>query len=415
MPIVKRSDGAQFVTYSYRELIDSQKASVFKAEIRQLAANHGDYVRIYKRPNKKYEVVFGRESGILLGESVWEYFGKPQNLIYSEAIGTDGQALLVVVRSGFVYLDINVPIESVADELVGVISDNVKYDIYAYGNVFSNMDKSRKSPIPPEYINAFKRLEHSAFDALPLDQRLHLQPLELALREISAGTDKIFILASLIVILLIASIWWYFYAEKPAKPKPVTVQPKVTAPAPVIPVYVSALSTPDPALILQEIATVVTKVFFIPGWVATNVDYDNGNYTIQLKRENGTLEFLQDWANQQNMQMQLTSNSANLSYRSTLDRRQPPNGLPPLQPVLLELIDRLQYLLPDSSMNISAISSIVGSRKTELTIPLTQISTDTLNLLGKELTGYPVELKTANISINESALGGTIVLNVLGK
>ncbi len=414
MPIVKRGDGAQFVTYSYRELIDSQKTSILKNEIRQLAGNHGDYVRIYKRPNKKYEVVFGRESGILLGESVWEYFGKPQNLIYSEEIGTDGEALLVVVRSGFVYLDINVPIESVADELAGVISDNVKYDIYVHGNVFVNTDKRRKSAIPQEYINEFKRLENSAFDALPLDQRLHLQPLELALRDIGTSTDKIFILSSLIVILLIASIWWYF-SEKPAKPKPVVVKPQPVAPAPVIPAYVSALSTPDPALILQEMASVATKVFFIPGWTATSIVYNAGNYTIQLKRENGTFEFLQNWANQQNMQMQLTSSSATLSYRSVLDRRKPPNALPALQPLLLGLMDRLQYLLPNSNVSISDISSVVGSRKTELTIPLNEMSTDTLNLLGKELSGYPIELKSANISISENIFGGTIVLTVLGK
>src|SRR5579871_5629462 len=135
MPILKRDDGAQFAIHTYRELLEPIKTSLLKTEVRMLAQNHGEYVRLFKQPNGQIEAVFSRDPGYLLGEALSEYFGKPNDLIYCEALPEGQYAIVVVIRSGVIYLDSRIPIVSIADEFTALVTGNNRYQIYIYGNI----------------------------------------------------------------------------------------------------------------------------------------------------------------------------------------------------------------------------------------------------------------------------------------
>src|SRR5687768_4951897 len=103
MPTIKRADGAQFAIHTYRELLKLQRPALMKNEIRLLAQNHGEYIRLFKQNQKNLEAIFSRDPGFLLGESVWHYFGKPSDLIYCEALPEGQQAIVVVIKANTVY------------------------------------------------------------------------------------------------------------------------------------------------------------------------------------------------------------------------------------------------------------------------------------------------------------------------
>ena len=74
MSLLNRPDGIQFVVQPYRERIAIGKRSVMVQRIRLLSEQHGQYVLISPLTKDAVEAVFSKESGYLLGESVWTYF-----------------------------------------------------------------------------------------------------------------------------------------------------------------------------------------------------------------------------------------------------------------------------------------------------------------------------------------------------
>jgi hypothetical protein len=106
MPYITREDGERFIIPSYRDTISANKSSLLKKEVMLLSSNYGEYIVLQKKKSaSEYEVAFSADQGYLLGESVWNYFKQPFDMIYCEAIPNTTEAILVIVKSGSVYLD----------------------------------------------------------------------------------------------------------------------------------------------------------------------------------------------------------------------------------------------------------------------------------------------------------------------
>src|SRR5438105_2840630 len=104
MSLLNRHDGVQFVAQAYRERITIAKRSVLVTKIKTLAEQHGQYILLMPAPQQSIEAVFSKESGNLLGETVWNYFDRAPYLIFCERLSKDNnQVLVVVVRNGEVY------------------------------------------------------------------------------------------------------------------------------------------------------------------------------------------------------------------------------------------------------------------------------------------------------------------------
>ena len=71
MSLLNRPDGVQFVVQPYRERIAIGKRAVMVQRIRLLSEQHGQYVLLSPLGQDAIEAVFSKESGYLLGETIW--------------------------------------------------------------------------------------------------------------------------------------------------------------------------------------------------------------------------------------------------------------------------------------------------------------------------------------------------------
>ena len=107
MAYLTREDGEHFVIPSYREVLSAKQKSVLKKDILLLSQSYGEYITLQRKSPVQYEVAFSPDTGYLLGETVWQHFKRPADLIYCEAIPGTTEAILVIVKAGSVYLTLN--------------------------------------------------------------------------------------------------------------------------------------------------------------------------------------------------------------------------------------------------------------------------------------------------------------------
>lgn len=414
MPILKRDDGIQFAIHAYRELLEPHKISVLRNEIRMLAQNHGEYVRLFKQPAGQIEAVFSRDPGFLLGEAIWQHFNKPSDLIYCEALPEGHFAIVVVVRGGSVYLDTKIPYSNIPDEFASLITGSNRYDIYIYGDVPVSQAKERgKFSFEPAQVKSFTRLEQSVFKNLVVDENLQLQPLEFALSAQKIG--KKFPFAWVFgLIAFFGLIWWlhsYFSAPK------VTTAPAEATQQPVDPFagYKTALNTPAPEKQIAEFASSITTTYLIPGWETTGVTFAGGTYTIRVNSIGGPIAALNQWADNHGMNMSIDSQGATLTMTSNLQNRDIPTTIYPFRQVLYTAIDRIDQVLTVPSVTLGAQTSTPSYQSMPITVQFTDISPSVLTLIGRQLSNLPIQLNSAQVTISQGLLSGSLQLTILGN
>lgn len=418
MPILRRDDGIQFALQPYRELLPPSKSSLLKNEIRMLAENHGEYAHIYKQPNGFTEGVFSRDPGFLLGEAIWQHFGKPTDLIYCEELKERNTVLLIVVRDGSVYLDTKVPASSLPDELASLVADRHHYQIFIYGDVpLSQTPEPNKFSFDPSQIKLFQVLNESVFQRVKVDDSLQLEPLEFVLRGLRFGIPPSLWIAIASIVLIILLAWW-FQGHR-AKPKSAVITPTVTqAPsAPVDPYlnYRNSLMSPSPAKQIAELATVAGLVSTIPGWQPTGVTFNGSTYTIRLNSMGGSVQWLNRWANARNIGMTLNSQGVVLTLGSKISGRSKPDAIYPAKQVVELIIDRLDSIMPTHSVGLGATTNQGSYKTTLISIQFTEISPSVLNLIGRQLYTLPVKLLSAQVTFAQGLWSGVIQLTVLGN
>lgn len=411
MPILKRDDGIQFAIHAYRELLPPAKMSILRQEIQNLALSHGEYVCLFKLPNGQTEAVFSRDPGFLLGEAIWQHFGKPNDLIYCEALPEGHFAIIVVVRGGSVYLDTKIPFANLHDELASLVTGVNQYDIYIYGDVPISSKKERgKFTFDPAQVKSFTILQQPVFKTLPVDDSLQLKPLEFALRFQKIVNKTPLIIIGVIALLLLAG-WWYLHQRSKAPPPQATPQVNVD---PYF-AYRSALRSPAPQKQIAELSSLVTILYGLPGWQATGVTFTGSNYTIQLNSLGGTVEFLNRWVRTRNMSMTLTSQGVTLAYPSNLPNRAAPNAIYPLQQVIYVIIDKVDNVMPQRSVVLGSTVALPYYQSATLTIQVNNVSPSVLTLIGRQLINLPVKITAAQLAINQGLLTGSISLTAFGN
>lgn len=414
MPIIKRDDGIQFVLSAYRELLQPTQPKISRNEIRTLAVNHGEYIALFKLANGQMEGVFSKDPGFLFAEAVWHYFGKPNDLIYCEALAERDVALVVVVRNGSVYLDTKIPYNTLAEEFAALIGSN-QYDIYIYGDVpISEKAKRGKFNFEKEQIKSFTFLEQSLFNTIVIRDDLQLKPLEFVLHTQKIGKSSILLPAILTTALFVIAIaWFYAHVTKPKLPKPVLATPQYAV-NPYLAYQMSYIS-PDPEIQLNELATSIAMLYGMPGWQVTGVTFNGSNYTIQTNPLGGTISYLNQWTKDRNMNLIINPQGVTLTMSSQLPNRAAPTVIYPLQEVLFVVMDNVNSIMPERSVSINTIAKYPMYKSATITISVNDASPDILILIGRELHDLPVKLLNTHISINNGMLSGTIQLLALGN
>lgn len=403
MSTVTRHDQIQFVTQSYREDLTANGALAIKAEIRSLAQSNGEYARLFKHSGGALEAVFSQDTGYLLGESIWAHFGKPYNLIYSEA-RSDGSYLLVIVKNAKVHFDAIVSATQALEEISALRSDTVKYKIWLFGS--QPYDFEGETPIlPAERCKFVKTLEKAVFDDMVLNKAYQLLPIDQAIAEakLSQGAVLIAVLSVLVVIASAYLLWpraEVVTAKQGLSPEQQLQQ---------------VLMSPAPTEQLQYLLQYTMRGMTASGWQLKSATIKNGKTELILNSLGGTTAGLIAWAQGLGYQIQLANEGAIVTATMDLSPRALPSGLPKSLQTLSTIIDEMMTIVPKKSVYIGAVQRHLLYQSTQVSIRFTQLSTDVLAIIAARLSALPITLQDTHINVNNGLLTGTIKLTVIGK
>jgi len=413
MSTLVRSDGTQFVMQAYRELLSATKKTRIVQEIRLLAEQQGQYVRLFKKGKSQYEAVFSTDPGCLLGESIWHYFGEPENLIYCEALPDSAQILVVVIRSGSVYIDTQILGSSLQSELLPLMTGDLQYRIVTSGNVPLRKGEGFGTfRFPKELVESFETLDELLFPGLSALKSLQLQPLPLALK--SEHLNLGFSTPALILIVIVLGLggWWFLTPKQEEVPLRQDILKTLSNP---YRAYYRALETPAPAQQLSKIVGVVNQLYLLPGWTATKLNYDGKRYRISVIPDGGEMSLIAQWAREHDYRFHLSSQGSELIYHPQFSQRSKPTTIYSNEQVVTQLVDQLDRLLHHQAVNLGSSLQRGNVQETLLTIRLEGVSPDLLDLVSRELSDLPVELQSVNLNLRSGLMSGTIQLSVWGR
>lgn len=411
MAYVSREDGERFVIPSYRDILTVKKQSLLKQEILLLSESYGAYITLHKKAIDQYEIAFSPETGYLLGETVWHYFKRPADLIYCEALPNTGEAILVIVKSGSVYLDGRFPLDSIPEELVVFLTQTNNFDIYVYGDVpISQTPEAGKLSFDASHVNSFNVLTESAFAKLPRLKAFQLQLVDTVLKAYGIGAFPIknIILISAALGLLWMG-WIYLTSHKKELPKLIigVVNPYQ--------VYINALTSPAPDTEIKKINEQILLLFSIPGWNPTNLTYEKGKLAVELKSLGINTALLLTWAKYNNFNVVVTPTGFSITTTVVPVNRLPPKTISQLDQVIANLVDRVAFVLPGNSLKALPPVSKGQYSESQITISFTDITPVVFTMLGDQLTNLPLTLTNVSISFSNGFLTGTIKLVALGS
>ena len=417
MTRVTRGDGTPFVIQAYRESFITKKRSMLLQEIRMLAEQQGQYLGLFKKIGQNLEVVFSKEAGYLLAESVWHYFGKPDNLIYCEAISSSAHMLLVVIQGGNVYLETRILSNSLRDELIPLMSGDQAYRIITFGDITlrsADTFGGATFTFPKKLIESFVILEEPIFAKLPTLQEYQLQPLILALKSEYLRRRPTFLATALLILVVVLGAWWLF---SPSKSPEISVQP-ITNIKRVNPYaqYETVLKSVAPDQQLNDIALKLQQLYFVPGWHVSHLESDGKLYVAQMVAEGGDLELLSQWSKQHHYDFKITPSGPQLQLRSNLKSRENAQEVLPLQSTVLRVIDSINIILRnDKSVEVGETQLYGTTKQTRLTVTLSNISPEVLDLVGQTLKDLPIVLSHVDINVDSGFISGNIQLSVWGS
>jgi len=411
MSFITREDGERFVIPSYRDVLSVKKGNLLKKEVLLLSENYGGYATIIKKNPQQFEVAFSPDPGYLLGETVWQYFKRPLDLIYCEVLPNTAEAILVIVKSGSVFLDGSFPIDSISEELVVFLTQQNNFDIYVNGDVpISQTPEEGKFAFDVSQVKSFNVLPEPAFPKLPKLRAFQLQLVDTALKAQGIGVFPVKpVLVSGIIVGLIWMGWNYLTTHK--KELPVVV---ITAVSP-YQNYINALTSPAPSQEIKMLAEQVTLFFSIPGWVPDSLDYSDGKISVGVKSLGASTDTLLAWAQQNKYQLEARQQGFFLTSTATLSNRMAPRDINKLDEVIASLVDRLALVLPGNNLDVTSVTQKGGYRESKMTLTITNISDSTFDLIGQQLNDLPLVLTKANIKFSNGLLSGTITLSALGN
>src|SRR5579883_156804 len=412
MPFITREDGERFVIPSYRDILSAKKSNLLRREILLLSSNYGEYIVLQRKNVNQYEIAFSPDPGYLLGESIWNYFKRPQDLIYCEAVPNTSEAILVIVKSGSVYLDGVFPVDVIVDELLVFRTQQNYFEIYTYGDVpISKQPQEGKFDFADSSVKSFSVLDKPVFPTLPTVKTFQLQPVESVLRAKGIG---VFPVGRLLLVLAAAAfvviLGYLISSHKKELPQVIV---RATNP---FQGYYDTLNSPDPADQVRWIASNLWLLTTIQGWYPQSVLFTDYTLDALMKSEGTRTNILFDWALHNNGNIDVRTDGFHLTIEGGFFNRGINTTIMPLTKVVATIIDRLSYVLPGNNLDVGLNINRGRYSELQLTITFIDITPTTLDLISRQLRGLPLVLLklTARMS-NNGLISGTIILKALGS
>lgn len=412
MAYITREDGEHFVIPSYREVLSAKQKSVLKKDILLLSQSYGEYITLQKKNQIQYEIAFSPDTGYLLGESVWSYFKKPNDLIYCEAIPGTTEAIMVIVKDGSVYLDGSFPLESIPEELIVFLTQENHFEIYIHGDVpISQTPEPNKFNFEANVVKSFTVLDKPVFATLPLLKAYQLQLVDVVLKAHGIG---VFPVKQLVGALVIAGLGWMLWTYITSAPQEVAPPPE-EAPNPYL-AYNQMLASPAPD---QEMTMFLSKfqlLFTMPGWMPKVVTYSNGSLSATVVSNGTKTATLRAWANDVGATFDVKNTGIVVNMSFTVPSRPVPINIYPVKNVVAALLDKLANVYPGNSLQLGEFANKGVFTDASLTISLATASPVVLGLIAEQFKDLPLVLKSISLTVTDNGnLNGTIVIDVLGN
>lgn len=411
MPYITREDGEHFVIPSYRDVLTVKQKSQLKKEILLLSQSYGEYITLQKKNATQYEVAFSPDTGYLLGESIWHNFKKPLDLIYCEAIPNTTEAILVIVKSGSVYLDGSFPLDSIPEELIIFLTQQNNFEIYTYGDVpISQEPEAGKFSFEASSVKSFTVLDKPVFPTLPLLKIYQLQLVDPVLKSQGIG---IFPTKQIVMLILFAGLAWGAYTIITSK--------KAAVRAPVQQInpyqgYLDALRSANPD---QEISLLVNRIDLllqIPGWTVREIKYLRNNITAGVLSNGGSVAELYAWASANKASVVIKKTGISLTMFVDTTSRPQPTTIYSVPKVVAALVDRLAKVVPGNHLELGDFIKKGVYTTVQVKVSLDSISPVILDLIGKQFNGLPLVLHDVTLSQDEKgSMKGSITIDALGS
>lgn len=411
MPYIVREDGEHFVIPSYRDVLTVKQMSALKKDILSLSQSYGDYITLQRKNANQYEVAFSPDTGYLLGESIWHHFRRPLDMIYCEMIPGTTEAILVIVKTGSVYLDGRFHVESIPEELIIFLTQQNNFEIYVYGDVpISQTPDDGKFSFEPTSVKSFTVLDKPVFPTLPLLKIYQLQLVEPVLKQNNIG---VFPTKQIVLVVVFLGLLWmsYTYYEAQQEVVPESTVEEVNP----YQQYNAMLQSPDPAVELTLLANKLTVFYTLPGWEVSSIAYGKSTITASVKSLGGSMHGLMSWADSHDMQMNIKQEGVTLKLELDPESRDVPKTIYPIKNVIASIVDQLAGVLPGNVIKLGDFAKKGVYVDVLVTINFTDITPLTFSMIGQQLVGLPLVLQSTTFNMKDGIINGSITLDALGS
>jgi len=409
MAYIAREDGEHFVIPSYRDVLAAKSGAALKKDILQLSQNYGEYITMQRRAALRFEVAFSPDTGYLLGESIWHHFNRPPDMIYCEEIPNTSEAILVIVKSGNVYLDGSFSKDSIPDELVVFLTQENNFEIYVYGDVpISQTPEEGKFAFEEKSVKSFTVLDQPVFQTLPLLKAYQLKPVEVAIKSQGVGGMPLMpVLGSVAFIVFVMILWSYFRGPAVEEVQAPQVNPYQ--------VYIETLNSPAPEKEMKAVLSRIDKAFAMPGWAIEKIEYGRGTLSMKVVTKASTVQAVTNWAEQNESKLSIQQDGIYILTNILLEKRATPRKIYSLKEVVANLIDRLSSVYPGNRLQLAEFKNKGLYQDVDLSIIIEAATPMLLSMIGEQFKDLPIVLETVSLVSENGVFNGKITFKALGS
>lgn len=411
MPYITREDGERFVIPSYRDVLTIKQKSQLKKEILLLSQSYGEYITLQKKNASQYEVAFSPDTGYLLGESIWHNFKKPLDMIYCEAIPNTTEAILVIVKSGSVYLDGSFPLDSIPEELIIFLTQQNNFEIYTFGDVpITQEPEAGKFSFEASSVKSFTILDKPVFPTLPLLKMYQLQLVDPVLKSQGIG---VFPVKQLVTLAVVVGAIWGAYTLFTAKKAEVVAPVQQVNP---YQAYNDLLKSAAPDEEISKLTDKIDVLLQIPGWGITDIKYLRNNITATVLSHGGTMANLFAWCSSHKAAAVIRKSGMIVTMFIDTKNRPVPKNIYPTSKVIAELVDRMAKVIPGNHLELGNFTKKGVYTTVQIKMGFQSISPSILDLIGKQLNGLPLVLHDVSLTVDQNGnLNGSLTFDALGS
>lgn len=411
MPYITREDGERFVIPSYRDVMSTKNKNALKRDILLLSSNYGEYITMRRKNPMEFEVAFSPDIGYLLGESFWAYFKEPKDMIYCEVIPNTSEAILVIVKSGSVYLDGTFAIDSIPEELVVFLTQQNNFEIFIYGDVpISQTPQAGKFSFEASSVKAFTVLDKPVFAKLPLLKVYQFRLVDEVLKTYGIG---VFPLKPVLVGVGFLVVVWvtynYLTRESPQIASQITFRENPYQS------FFTTLSSPDPSKEVNLFLTRFLQLLTMPGWSVKEINYNKGVVKAVVMSRGAQVEDLMGWANKNRATISIETSGIYVVMNIPMLNRLQPRNIYSLNAAMARFIDHLANVYPGNRLQVSSIVNKGAYKTINFSIDLNNLSPAMVALIGQQFQNLPFVLQKMDLAITNGSISGSIFMEALGN